>query len=168
MRVEYLQHAPEGSVFSRLAFNSSLGNVVPLRINGEIVGEATLIGVVPEDERGTAIKLTFEIDALTGDYWSTHELFSERFDDFLPPYALNPQGALDRLDNFKPRETRVSREFYKALAEAAEGLDQHDHVKIKTDHGYVYFAIGNEPPIGDDSHYDEVVDDPPEFDAGAH
>lgn len=74
--------------------------------------------------------------------------------------AINGIHArLDTADDpsWKPGETRVSREFYNQLAGAAEGLDQHDHVKIKTDYGYVYFAIGNEPPVGDDSHYDEVV-----------
>jgi hypothetical protein len=54
-------------------------------------------------------------------------------------------------------EVRISTEFHDELAALARDIDQHDHVKIRTEYGFVYFAIGLEPPVGEDAHYDEVV-----------
>jgi hypothetical protein len=50
-------------VFEQGSFSSSIGNTVPLRISGEIVGWARVCGAeVPED--GSSVLFTYEVTAI--------------------------------------------------------------------------------------------------------
>jgi hypothetical protein len=89
MLITHVQHAPEDSAFSRTAFDSSLGKTLPLKIDGETIGEATLLGAIPsEDHR--SVTLTWEVDEIRAEFLNEPIIV----DDFVPNDALNPAAAI--------------------------------------------------------------------------
>ena len=106
MKVAQLIEAPQGSAFSRFAFQQLLGTSMTLSVNGDPVGDATLVGAIT-GERNRSIVLVYDVDKLAAGLFSEW-LTSHRKPVFdLPPYEqeLNPYRAMRLLDAAIAEET---------------------------------------------------------------
>jgi hypothetical protein len=104
MIVTHIEYAPLGSVFSLFAFDEALGKTHALRVDGETIGEAALVGAVP-GERMRYVTLFWSIGALTGDWFTHYENYrSLPLDDFIPEDAFNPERANKIVEAMRSRE----------------------------------------------------------------
>lgn len=60
MQIVMTDFAPEGSRFAQDALVNQIGNDMPFKINGEIHGTCTLLGVSVADD-GSFMTMTFEV-----------------------------------------------------------------------------------------------------------
>ena len=99
MKLTQIIDAPAGAAFSRFAFHTSLGTPIPLRVDGEVVGDGTLVGAIT-GERNRSIVLVYDVDGLDAALWYQWAQHHRRPRFDLPPYEeeLNPKRALEILD----------------------------------------------------------------------
>lgn len=102
-----VQTAPTGSTWARAAFLPSLGQMLPLKIEGVTVGSATLLGAIPIGERRRSVQLVWEVDELDAAVYAETSARLARhpstdavdaslpFDEFVPPLAFNTAAALE-------------------------------------------------------------------------